>query len=116
MHKRLFNKELREWVYSAKSALHGTGLFARRAISEGEYIGTYHGSKAKRNGTYVLWVYDPDNEDDCIGISGQNMLRFLNHDRGEPNTEFEGADLYALRDISQDEELGFNYGDECGLD
>lgn len=116
MRKRLFNKDLKEWVYSAQSLRHGTGLFANCDIEEGEYIGTYHGPKAKRNGTYVLWVYDPDDEEDCVGISGQNLLRFLNHDKGEPNTEFEGADLYALRDISKDEELCFNYGDECGLD
>jgi len=116
MHKRIFNRELRDWVYSAKSSLHGTGLFANRDIEEGEYIGTYHGPKAKRNGTYVLWVYDPDDKEDCIGISGQNLLRFLNHDKKEPNTEFESADLYALRDIKKDEELCFDYGDECGLD
>jgi len=115
-HKRLFNKELKEWVYSAKSSKHGTGLFAAKAIKKGEYIGTYHGPHAKRNGTYVLWVYDPDNDEDCIGISGQNLLRFLNHERKKPNTEFEGADLYALKNIKADEELCFNYGDECGLD
>jgi SET domain-containing protein len=116
MHKRLFNRELKHWVYSAQSSRHGTGLFAGRDIKQGEYIGTYHGPRAKRNGTYVLWVYDPDNHDDCIGISGQNLLRFLNHDRREPNVEFDDADLYALRDINKDEELCFNYGDECGID
>ena len=82
MKKRLFNKELKHWVYSSQSPRHGTGLFAKRAIKEGDYIGTYHGPRAKRNGTYVLWVYDPDDADDCYGISGQNLLRFLNHDRG----------------------------------
>lgn len=116
MKKRILNKDLKEWVYSSKSPRHGTGLFANCAIKSGDYIGTYHGPRAKRNGTYVLWVYDPDNTDDCYGISGKNLLRFLNHDRGEPNTEFEGADLYALRDIEVNEELCFNYGDECGLD
>ncbi|MGD2117320.1 MAG: SET domain-containing protein [Chromatiales bacterium] len=113
--KRIFNKDLREWVYSAKSSTHGTGLFARRNIAEGEYIGTYHGPTAKRNGTYVLWIYDPDDHEQCIGISGQNLLRFLNHDRNG-NTHFEEADLYAVRDIKRDEELCFDYGDECGLD
>jgi len=114
--KRLFNRDLKAFVYSAKSPRHGTGLFAAQSISEGDYIGTYHGPHAKRNGTYVLWVYDEDNCDDCIGISGQNLLRYLNHDRSHPNTEFEGPDLYALRDIEADEELCFNYGEECGLD
>jgi SET domain-containing protein len=116
MHKRLFNRELKKWVYSSRSQRHGTGLFANKDITEGQYIGTYHGPTAKRNGTYVLWVYDPDDENDCIGISGQNLLRYLNHDKANPNTEFESADLFALRDIKKDEELCFNYGEECGLD
>ncbi|MEJ2213933.1 MAG: SET domain-containing protein-lysine N-methyltransferase [Gammaproteobacteria bacterium] len=116
MRKRLFNKDLKEWVYSSKSRRHGTGLFANRDIAKGEYIGTYHGPRAKRNGTYVLWVYDEDNHDDCYGISGQNLLRFLNHDRKNPNVEFEEADLYALKNIRKDDELCFHYGDECGLD
>ncbi len=116
MHKRLFNRELKEWVYSGKSARHGTGLFAVQDIREGEYIGTYHGPEAKRNGTYVLWIYEEDDHDKCTGISGQNLLRYLNHDRRNPNTEFESADLYALRDIEAGEELCFDYGEECGLD
>lgn len=116
MHKRILNRELRQWIYTARSPRHGMGVFAARDIKKGDYIGSYHGPRASRNGTYVLWVYDPHNHDDCYGISGRNLLRFLNHDRDEPNTEFEEADLYALRDIAVDEELCFNYGEECGLD
>lgn len=106
--KRTGNRELRQWVYSAPSSIHGTGLFAAREIPNGEYIGSYHGPTAKRDGAYVLWVYDPEDESDIEGRSGRNLLRYLNHaDSG--NAEFDGFDLYARRDIARDEEITFNY-------
>ncbi len=109
MEKRTRNSELRDVVYSAPSAIHGTGLFARRAIRKGEYIGTYHGPRAKRDGTYVLWVYDPGDEENAVGCSGRNLLRYLNHAR-PGNAEFDGFDLYARVRIRADEEITFDYG------
>ncbi|EGV51182.1 SET domain-containing protein [Candidatus Endoriftia persephonae] len=94
-------------VYKAASTIHGVGLFAKQAISEGEYIGTYEGPKAKRDGTYVLWVFEEGKEP--VGRSGRNLLRYLNH-QDEGNAEFDGFDLYALRDIEPDEEITFDYG------
>ena len=106
--KRIRNSQLRDWVYADESAIHGTGLFARRAIRENEYIGTYWGPQARRNGTYVLWVYDEGDEENAIGRSGRNLLRYLNHAR-PGNTAFDGFDLYALCDIAPGEELTFDY-------
>lgn len=108
---RIKNSELKELIYIAPSTIHGTGVFARRKLSEGEYIGTYHGPVARRNGTYVLWVYEPDDEENAIGRSGKNYLRFLNH-QIPGNAEFDGFDLYARVDIGMDEEITFNYGAE----
>ena len=54
MKRRTINSELKALVYSAPSTIHGTGLFAGRAIRKGEYIRTYHRPVARRNGTYVL--------------------------------------------------------------
>lgn len=106
--KKTSNVDLREIVYSGPSTIHGTGLFAKRGIGKGEYIGTYHGPEAKRNGTYVLWVFDPDDEANAVGCSGRNLLRYLNHQ--EPgNAEFDGFDLYARVSIGMDEEITFNY-------
>jgi len=106
--KRTSNSHLREWIYAAESGIHGTGLFALKAIRESEYIGTYWGPEARRNGTYVLWVYDQGDEDNAVGRSGRNLLRYLNH--GCPgNTAFDGFDLYALQDIEPGEELTFDY-------
>jgi len=106
--RKIKNGDLREAVYSALSSIHGTGLFARRIICKDEYIGTYHGPNAKRDGTYVLWVYESDDEESAIGRSGRNLLRYLNH--AQPgNAEFDGFDLYALEEIQVDQEITFNY-------
>lgn len=107
--KRIRDSELKDWVYSAESPIHGTGLFARRRLRKGEYIGTYGGPQARRNGTYVLWVYDRDDEANAVGRSGRNLLRYLNHAR-PGNAEFDGFDLYARRSIAAGEEITFDYG------
>ena len=111
---RCSNADLRDWVYAASSPLHGTGLYARKPIAAGEYIGSYHGPRASRNGMYVLWVWEPDEKDgegDWVGCSGRNLLRYLNHSL-DCNAEFDGLHLFALCDIAQDEEITFFYGDE----
>lgn len=113
--RRTSNAQLRQWVYSDRSSIHGTGLFAARTIGRGEYIGTYWGPEAKRNGTYVLWVYqDEPGQPELIARSGRNLLRYLNHAR-PGNTEFDGFDLYASTDISTGDELTFDYR-ESGFD
>ncbi|MEN8214752.1 MAG: SET domain-containing protein [Pseudomonadota bacterium] len=111
MKHRINNSELRELVFAASSEIHGTGLFAAASFSKGDYIGSYHGPRAKRNGIYVLWVFDPDDETDIYGVSGRNLLRYLNHSR-PGNTEFEGTELYARAAIRKGDELTFDYGDE----
>ena len=97
---------LRDRVYAAPSEIHGTGLFAKRRIEKGEYIGTYEGRAAKRDGTYVLWVFEEGEEP--VARSGRNLLRYLNHAE-EGNAEFDGFDLYALGNIEPDEEITFDY-------
>lgn len=94
-------------VYRAASTIHGNGLFAKVDIAKGEFIGTYSGPTAKRDGTYVLWVFEEGQPP--VGRSGRNLLRYLNH-QNEGNAEFDGFDLYALRDIEAHEEITFDYG------
>ncbi|MDH5648995.1 MAG: SET domain-containing protein [Gammaproteobacteria bacterium] len=94
-------------TYISSSPIHGKGLFARLDISRGERIGTFKGSKAKRNSKHTLWVYDENNN--VIGRHGKNNLRFLNHS-AKPNAEFDGFELYALRKIRPNEEIVIHYG------
>ena len=103
-------RRLGDQVYKAPSSIHGTGLFAKVAINKGQYIGTYSGPTAKRDGTYVLWVFEEDKEP--VGRSGRNLLRYLNHAR-PGNSEFDGFDLYARRNIAADEEITFDYEPAC---
>jgi SET domain-containing protein len=98
---------LSELVYKAPSAIHGTGLFAKVEIKKGQFIGTYEGPYAKRDGTYVLWVFEEGKAP--MGRSGRNLLRYLNH-QDEGNAEFDGFDLYAIREIAAGEEITFDYG------
>ncbi len=100
--------KLKDIVYSAPSKIHGTGLFAKVPIGAGRYIGTYEGPAARRNGKYVLWVYEEGAAP--VGRSGRNLLRYLNHQK-DGNAEFDGFDLYALRDIAPAEEITFDYGE-----
>lgn len=96
---------LQRHVYVTRSTIHGKGLFAHRGISVGEYIGTFRGPAAKRDGMYVLWIYC---DDDWEGRHGKNALRYLNH-AATCNAEFEDFDLYALVDIQEDDEITINY-------
>lgn len=105
---RLKNRQLKQIVYVDTSAIHGRGVFAARDIAAGEYIGTYDGPEASRNGTYVLWLTDEHGVE--RGRSGRNLLRFLNHAL-PPNAEFDGYDLYARVSIPANTELTFDYGE-----
>ena len=107
--RRESDVQLSAIVYVDDSGIHGRGLFAARGIARDEYIGTFAGPRARRNGTHVLWVYETDDEDSAIGRIGRNMLRFLNHAAGS-NAVFEGFDLYATRAIRCDEEITIDYG------
>jgi SET domain-containing protein len=107
-YRYLTNRQLRAVVYAASSGIHGTGLFAARDIAGGEYIGTYAGPQARRDGTYVLWVYESAADPEPVGRSGRNLLRYLNH-ASPCNAEFDGFDLYASRRISRDDEITIDY-------
>lgn len=95
-----------------ESAIHGRGLFARCTIRRNQFIGTFEGPPARRDGMYVLWVYDdPSDMDRAIGRIGRNALRFLNH--AKPcNAVFDGFDLYASRTIREGDEITIDYGGE----
>lgn len=103
---RRVNGKLSSIVYVAPSPIHGRGLFARQPIHKGSYIATYEGPKAKRNGKYVLWVHDEEGV--VEGRRGMTLLRYLNHAE-RPNAEFDGFDLYAMKNIRPGEEITFNY-------
>jgi SET domain-containing protein len=91
------------------SPIHGNGLFAAKRIRSGAYVATFQGERTKRNGMHVLWTFDENGNE--YGIEGHNALRYLNHS-GEPNAEFVGAELHALRNIQSGAELTIDYGED----
>jgi SET domain-containing protein len=91
------------------SPIHGRGLFAAKRIRPGAYVATFEGVVTRKNGMHVLWTLDEDGNE--VGIEGRNALRFLNHSR-EPNTEFIGSELHAVRNIQLGTELTIDYGDD----
>jgi SET domain-containing protein len=104
--------KLSELFYVAESAIHGKGLFARCAITKGEYIGTYKGPACddlETGGPHVLWVESEPGV--WHGRDGRNILRYMNHHM-KPTAEFDGFDLYAARNIVSDGEITIHYGDE----
>jgi SET domain-containing protein len=104
---------LDQLFYVSDSPIHGKGLFAKRSIEKGRYLGTYEGPETEENDTYVLWAQDEAGA--WIGRDGQNLLRYLNHHQ-EPCAEFEGFELYATVDIPADQEITIDYGDEFEMD
>jgi SET domain-containing protein len=102
-----------ELCFVDDSSVHGRGLFARRDIPAGSWIGHYDGPRTTENGMHVLWVEAGESEGDqeWIGYDGNNELRFLNHAKN-PNGEMDGLDLYADRDIRSGEEITIDYGEE----
>jgi SET domain-containing protein len=95
--------------YVDDSAIHGKGLFARTKLKKGKCLGTYDGPKTKNNAMHVLWVEEEEGK--WIGRDGKNILRYLNHSN-KPCAEFDGFDLYVMRDIKKDEEVTFDYGED----
>ena len=104
--------ELTELFYVEDSGIHGKGLFTRIAVARGRHLGTYLGPETtdmENAGPHVLWVEDEDGK--WIGRDGQNVLRYLNH-HDEPSAEFDGFELYALKDIPPGAEITIHYGEE----
>lgn len=88
------------------STIQGTGLFATKPIPKGSRIGEYRGPTAKRDGKYVMWMLQDDGT--WIARSGRNILRYANHSK-TPNAEVREFEFFAIQDISEGEEITFDY-------
>lgn len=93
------------------SGVHGTGVFATRALKPGELVARFHGRRVSRTGVYVTTMKDNDGQSVLHEITGR--LRFLNHSC-RPNAELRNAKLVALAPIRAGQELFIDYGpDAC---
>ena len=90
-------------LYVAKSAIHGTGMFAARALEADASLGRLLGMPTHEDGIHVLWLTDE------LGLEVTNDFRYINHDP-DPNCELTDVDVVTLRPIAADEELTHDYG------
>ena len=103
------NKKEAKLFYVEDSEIHGKGLFARKDIKKGTYLGEYMGPETTDNGMHVLWTEDENGG--WIGRDGKNALRYLNHNT-KPCAEFDDYELYAVKTIKQYQEITIDYGEE----
>ncbi len=99
---------MHERIEVRRSRIHGRGIFALTRLRKGQGIGRFEGDPTNVDGTYVLWLVDEDGSES--GIRGRNALRFLNHG-ATPNAEFQGEELYALRNVQPGAEILIDYGE-----
>lgn len=94
--------------YVAESPVHGRGLFAARAIKEGEILGTLEGRPTRVDGPHVLWISARR------GFEVSCELRYINHSKAPNAIYYDDLTVVALRDIAPDEEIVHDYGDDWG--
>ena len=92
-----------------KSLKHGKGVFSRKHVKKGQWIASFTGKIVTKDSMHVLWIHERNKAP--YGIKGEAPLKFLNHS-SVPNCEFDGSELYALKDIHIGDELCFHYGEE----
>lgn len=110
-------------VQVRRSTVHGRGVFATRALAEGEQIIEYKGEVIDWEEAMRRHPHDPtdpnhtfyfhlDNGEVIDGAVRGNSARWINH-ACAPNCEAQEDDgrifIHALRDIAAGEELFFDY-------
>jgi len=111
-----------------RSGIHGRGVFARRAIAEGETIVEYKGERVSEDeigrrypedmhGINHTFVFGIEYDLNIDGGSKGNSARWINHSCA-PNCDTYEEDkrifIRAARDIRPGEELTYDYAIEAG--
>ena len=111
----------RDFIQVQASGIHGTGVFAKRAIPRGTRVIEYKGRRwpkallleqAGRGERKLTYVLNLDADTAIDGAEQGNDARFVNHSC-EPNCEIYIFDeipyLYAMQEIPVGAELTFDY-------
>jgi SET domain-containing protein len=117
------------WITSRRSAIHGRGVYARRAIPDGTRVIEYTGERitkveaaqreikrlARRDlgQDDCVYIFELNARHDLDGRNRNNVARLINHSCA-PNCRVEVVRgriwIIARRDIAPREELTFDYG------
>lgn len=111
----------RDFIQVRASAIHGTGVFAKRPIPKGTRVIEYAGRRipkpdllaaAERGERPLTYVLNLDADTAIDGAEQGNDARYINHSC-QPNCEvyiFDGIPyIYAMQDIPAGAELSFDY-------
>ncbi len=117
------------WAKRRRSAIHGSGLYAARAIPAGTRIIEYVGERITKaeadrreavriaareaGGDGCVYVFELNKRHDIDGDVPWNPARLINHSCAancEPQVIRGRIWIVARRDIAADEELGYDYG------
>ncbi len=108
--------------YVKESTIHGRGVFARKKIKKGSFIGEYQGNRIsweEANERYVeldghchTFFFGIDEETVIDGDDNGNDVKYINHSC-KPNAEAINDDgqifIYALKKIKKDDEIFYDY-------
>ncbi|RMX66479.1 hypothetical protein DD238_002378 [Peronospora effusa] len=110
------------------SDIHGYGMYAREAITAGEFVYEYAGAmvsqdEAERRGliydkTEMSFLFDLNEDAVLDALRYSNKSKFINHEKDTPNCTAKAVSvcgvhhitIWALRTITVGEELVFDYG------
>ena len=114
----------------SSSSIHGSGVFASRAIKKGERIIEYVGHKIRKKESTrralraismakkdpslgAVYIFELDDTWDIDGNVDWNPARLINHScDGNCESSVQEGKIWivAVRDIKKGQELGYNYG------
>ena len=117
------------WIFSRRSAIHGYGVYARRAIPDGTRVVEYTGeritkavaaqreaqrlARQRRGLDDCVYIFELNARHDLDGRNRRNVARLINHSCA-PNCRVDVRRgriwIVARRDIAAGEELTFDYG------
>lgn len=117
------------WIVSRRSAIHGRGVYARRAIPDGARVVEYTGeritkpeaarrevqrlARRQRGEDDCVYIFELNARYDLDGRTRGNVARLINHSCA-PNCRVAVLRgriwIIARRDIARGEELTFDYG------
>lgn len=117
------------WIVSRRSAIHGRGVYARRAIPDGTPVVEYTGeritkaeaarretqrlARRRRGQDDCVYIFELNARHDLDGRNRDNIARLINHSC-KPNCRVDVRRgriwIVVRRDIAPGEELTFDYG------
>ena len=110
----MIEMDIKKLVAIQHSAISGEGSFAEEDIQKGSFITTLTGTPFPK--THIIESDDPLQIDENTYVCLDHASKTINHSC-DPNAGIRHkADLYAIKDIKQGEEITYDYATTIGID